>query len=59
MMPRYDGFYSIEKIKQLDNNAKIVAITVDVSLETYQKLKDLNITAIIYKSFEQSEIKKY
>lgn len=58
MMPRYDGFYGIEKIKEFDPDAKIVVITADVSSETYQKLKDLNVTAIICKPFDQSEIKK-
>lgn len=58
MMPRYDGFYGIEKIKEFDHDAKIVVITADVSPETYQRLKDLNVTAIICKPFEQSEIKK-
>jgi len=58
MMPVYDGFYGIEKIKKFDPDAKIVAITADVSHETYQKLEDLNVTAIICKPFDQSEIKK-
>ncbi len=57
MMPRYDGFYGIEKIKEFDPTAKIVAITADVSAETQQRLNDLNVT-VIYKPFNQSEIKK-
>ncbi|MEX0863087.1 response regulator [Nitrosopumilus sp.] len=58
MMPKYDGFYGIEKIKEIDSNAKIVAITADVSSETQQRLYDLNISEIIYKPFNQNEIKK-
>ncbi len=58
MMPGYDGFYGIEKIKKFDPDAKIVVITADASYEAYQKLEDLNVTAIICKPFDQSEIKK-
>jgi hypothetical protein len=39
-------------------NAKIVTITADVSAETQQRLSDLNVI-VIYKPFNQSEIKKY
>lgn len=59
MMPKYDGFYGIKKIKEYDPNAKIVAITADVSPETQDKLSNvLNVTALIYKPFNQIEIKK-
>jgi len=58
MMPDFDGFYGILKIKEFDPDAKIVAITADVSLETEQRLNKLNIAAVIYKPFDQSEIKQ-
>jgi len=58
MMPFFDGFYGIEKIKEFDPDAKIVAVTADVSLETEQRLNNLNIEAVIYKPFDQSEIKQ-
>jgi len=58
MMPDFDGFYGIEKIKEFDPDAKIVAITADVSLETERRLNKLNIAAVIYKPFDQSEIKQ-
>lgn len=56
MMPHPDGFYGIEKIKEFDPNAKIVAVTADISSETEQKLKKMNITAIIYKPFNRENI---
>ncbi len=58
MMPHKDGFYGIEKIKEFDPDAKIVAVTADISSETEQKLNELNITAIIYKPFTYNEIKQ-
>jgi len=58
MMPNADGFYGIQKIKEFDPHAKIVAVTADISAETQNKLKDLDITAVICKPFNQSEIKR-
>jgi CheY-like chemotaxis protein len=58
MMPQTDGFYALEKIREFDPNAKVVAVTADVTIETKQRLDEMNITAIIYKPFNQNEIKQ-
>ena len=58
MMPCKDGFYGIEKIKEFDPEAKIVAVTADISSDTEQRQNKLNITAIIYKPFTYNEIKQ-
>ncbi|MFB5638443.1 MAG: response regulator [Nitrosarchaeum sp.] len=58
MMPRYDGFYGIEKIKEFDSDAKIVAVTADISSETEQRLDEFNVTAVIYKPFDIQKIKQ-
>ncbi len=58
MMPKTDGLYAMEKILQINPTAKIVAVTADFSLETYQKLGELKIKTIIYKPFSIHNIKK-
>jgi CheY-like chemotaxis protein len=58
MMPKTDGLYAMEKILQINPAAKIVAVTADLSLETYQKLGELKIKTIIYKPFSIHNIKK-
>lgn len=58
MMPNADGFYGIKKIREFDHDAKIVAVTADVSEETEKRLKELRITAVICKPFNQREIKQ-
>ncbi|MGB9124337.1 MAG: response regulator [Nitrosotalea sp.] len=58
MMPKTDGLYAMEKILQINPTAKIVAVTADLSLETYQKLGELKIKTIIYKPFSIHNIKK-
>ena len=58
MMPKTDGLYAMEKIRQINPTAKIVAVTADLSLETYKKLNDLKIKAIVYKPFSIHNIKQ-
>ena len=50
MMPDGSGFYAIKKIKEIDPNAKIIAVTADMTSSTEKKLKKLSIP-IIYKPF--------
>lgn len=58
MMPKTDGFYAIEKIREIDPAAKVVAVTANLTLETGRKLEELKINAIIYKPFSIHEIKQ-
>ncbi|MFB5606177.1 MAG: response regulator, partial [Nitrosarchaeum sp.] len=51
VMPETDGFYAVEKIMTLDSDAKVVAVTADFTLETEERLKKMNVSAIIYKPF--------
>jgi len=55
MMPDGSGIYAIRKIKEQNQNAKIVAVTADVSSITLEKLNKLN-TPIVYKPFEINKI---
>ena len=52
MMPHYDGFYALEKIKQLDPDARVIMVTGDLTAETYNRLQILKSSAIIYKPFD-------
>jgi len=58
MMPENDGFYALEKIRKLDRYAKVVAVTADLTDETAKRLKELNISAVIYKPFSIEDIEK-
>ena len=50
-MPQWDGFYTIEKIRESDKAAKIFAVTGDVTMESKQKLENLGVNGIIYKPY--------
>lgn len=55
MMPNGSGFYAIKKIKEIDSNAKIIAVTGDGRFTTEQKLEKLEIP-VIYKPFKMDEV---
>jgi DNA-binding response OmpR family regulator len=52
MMPDYDGFYGLEKIRKIDPDAKIIMVTADLTSDTEKKLVDLKASAMIYKPYE-------
>ena len=55
MMPNGSGFYAIKKIKEIDPEAKIIAVTGDGRYTTEQKLGNLQIP-VIYKPFKMDEV---
>lgn len=56
MMPGYDGFYVLRKIRRINPHAIIIVITGDVRPETIDALDDLNADAIVYKPFDMRQI---
>jgi len=56
MMPNYDGFYALEKIKKINPNALVVMITADLSTETEFKLDSMKANAVVYKPFDIQQI---
>jgi len=57
MMPETDGFYALEEIRKFDPHAKVVAVTADFTPESATRLKELNISAVVYKPFDIQDIK--
>jgi len=58
MMPENDGFYALKEIRKFDPHAKVVAVTADFTDESATRLKELNISAVVYKPFDIQDIKK-
>ena len=52
LMPGYDGFYAVEKIKEIDPSAKIIFVTAATMGPTQRKLFDYDVDGIIFKPFE-------
>ena len=58
IMPKYDGFYTLSKIREINPEAKIIMVTGDFSPETKKKLKEMKATDIIYKPYDERAIDK-
>ena len=60
IMPEYDGFYFLEKLRESDYaDIPVVISTTDNSPEAEEKLLDLGATDVIYKPFNpQNAVKK-
>lgn len=55
MMPNGSGIYAIKKIREMDSEVKIIAVTGDSRYSTEQKLEKLKIP-VIYKPFKMDEV---
>ncbi|MDX1533978.1 MAG: response regulator, partial [Nitrosopumilaceae archaeon] len=58
MMPDYNGFFGLEKIKKFDKESKVVMVTADLTESTAQKLNDLGADEILYKPYEIEQVMK-
>ena len=58
MMPNYDGFYAMEKIKKIDPDAKIVVVTGDLTEKTAKRLQELGAIEMLYKPYEIDDVAK-
>ena len=56
MMPLHDGFYALEKIKEIDPDAKVIAVTADLTADTEKKLQNLKVSGVIYKPYDMKDI---
>ena len=56
-MPRYDGYYAVENIKDVDSTAKFIIITGILNVRNSPLLNLFNIP-IIHKSFDINRIKQ-
>ena len=58
MMPDYNGFFGLEKIKEFDSDSNIVMVTADLTEKTAQRLNELGADEILYKPYEIDQVMK-
>lgn len=58
MMPQYNGFYALEQIRRINSDVIIIMVTADLTIETENKLRALDASAIIYKPFDIDQVMK-
>ena len=56
VMPDYDGFYGIEKIREFDPKSKIMIISASLTHLYVQKLLELNVNSISLKPYDLNDI---
>jgi YesN/AraC family two-component response regulator len=56
VMPDYDGFYGIEKIREFDPKSKIMIISASLTHTYVQKLLELNVNSISLKPYDLNNI---
>jgi YesN/AraC family two-component response regulator len=56
VMPTYDGFYGIEKIRTYDPKSKIMIISASLTHLYVKKLLKLNVNAILLKPYDLNNI---
>ena len=55
-MPEFDGYYGLEKIRQIDPDSKVIIITGSLSPNTKNKLRDLEVSATLIKPYESKNV---
>ena len=58
VMPGYDGFYALARIRELDQNAKVIFVTAATNATTQERLFKSDVDAIVFKPYEMDELMK-
>lgn len=56
MMEKYDGFYALEKIREIQSDATVIMVTADLTSDTANRLSELNASAIIFKPYNIKQV---
>jgi DNA-binding response OmpR family regulator len=56
VMPKFDGYHGLQKIREFDPKAKIIMITGSLSQHTEKTLKGLQASATIVKPYETNHV---
>jgi DNA-binding NarL/FixJ family response regulator len=58
MMPDYDGFYLLDKIYEVNPQAKVIVVSGDIKEETREKLETYDLLASFSKPVKFAELSK-
>jgi len=56
VMPNYDGFYGLKKIRELDPKSKIMIISASLTTSYIKRLLELNVDSISLKPFDLNNV---
>lgn len=58
IMPQYDGFYGLEKIRQYDPNSKVIIFSASLTPEYIKILREMKASAITQKPYDMDLVVK-
>jgi len=58
IMPQYDGFYGLEKIRQYDPNSKVIIFSASLTPEYIKTLREMKASAITQKPYDMDLVIK-
>ena len=56
VMPNYDGFYGLKKIRELDPKSKIMIISASLTTSYVKRLLELNVDSISLKPYDLNDV---
>ena len=56
IMPDYDGFYGLEKIRAQDPDSKIIIFSASLTPEYIERLKQMNVSGITRKPYDMDNV---
>jgi len=56
VMPSYDGFYGLEKIREINPDAKVIIFSASLTPEYIERLKQMNVSGITRKPYDMDKI---
>lgn len=56
VMPNYDGFYGLKKIRELDPKSKIMIISASLTTSYVKRLLELNVDSISLKPYDLNNV---
>jgi len=56
VMPNYDGFYGLKKIREFDPKSKIMIISASLTTSYVQRLLELNVDSISLKPYDLNNV---
>jgi len=56
VMPSYDGFYGVKKIRELNPKAKIMIISASLTTSYVKRLLELNVDSISLKPYDLNDV---
>ncbi len=58
LMPQYDGFYGLEKIRQYDPNSKVIIFSASLTPKYIKILQEMKVSAITQKPYDMDLVIK-